>query len=72
MHVSVNLSFKQLVEVVKQLSPEEKSLLNDILRDESMEIPEEHKTLVSGRIKKENNNPGRLLDWDEVSKTLKS
>jgi len=38
--VNIDLSFKQLVEAVKQLSPEGKLLLNDILWNESMEIPE--------------------------------
>lgn len=69
--VNINLSFKQLVEAVKQLSPEEKLLLNDILWNESMEIPEEHQTLVLSRKQKADQNPDRLVDWDEALKSLK-
>ena len=70
--VRINLSFKQLIEVVKKLPPAEKSLLNDILWDESMPVPSEHESLVSGRIKKAKENPERLLDWESASKTLRS
>ena len=46
-------------------------MLNDVLWNESMQIPEEHQTLVLGRIQKAKQNPGRLQDWDEASKSLK-
>jgi len=71
-NVNIDLSFKQLVEAVKQLSPREKLLLNDVLWNESMEIPAEHQALVLGRIQKAKQNPNRLVDWDEASKSLKS
>jgi len=71
-NVNIDLSFKQLVEAVKQLSPREKLLLNDVLWNESMEIPAEHQVLVLGRIQKAKQNPNRLVDWDEASKSLKS
>lgn len=51
-NLNIDLSFKQLADAVKQLSPEEKLMLNDVLWDESIEIPEEHQTLVLGRIQK--------------------
>ena len=70
MHFQVHLNFQQLIEVVKQLSPDEKIKLNEIIWDESMSIPEEHKNLVLDRMKKAKKNPKRLLDWDEASKTL--
>ena len=69
--LNIDLSFKQLKDAVKQLSPKEKLLLNDILWSESMEIPAEHQTLVLGRIQKAKQNPNRLMDWDEASKSLK-
>ncbi|WP_395076899.1 hypothetical protein [Flavobacterium sp.] len=34
------------------------------------EIPIEHQKIVLDRIEKANTNPERLLDWDEVAKTL--
>jgi|BarGraIncu00222A_1022003.scaffolds.fasta_scaffold319924_2 hypothetical protein len=70
-NVNIDLSFKQLVEAVKQLSPKEKLVLNDVLWNESMEIPVEHQALVLGRIQKARQNPNRLVDWDEASKSLK-
>lgn len=72
LNLNVNLSFQQLVEVVKQLSPGEKLKLSDIIWDEKMEIPLEHQKLVSDRIKKSKQNRKRMLDWDEASKKLKS
>jgi hypothetical protein len=71
LHLNINLSFQQLVEVVKQLSPSEKLKLNDVIWDESMDIPTEHQKLVLSRIQKSKANPSRMLDWDEASKTLK-
>jgi hypothetical protein len=56
------------VDAVKQLSSEEKLMLNDVLWDESMEIPAEHQTLVAGRIQKAKNNPDRLIDWDRAKR----
>ena len=63
-NVNIDLSFKQLVDAVKQLSPREKLLLNDVLWNESMEIPAEYQTLVLGRIQKAKQNPNRLVDWE--------
>lgn len=52
--LNIDLSFKQLLQAVKQLSPKEKLLLNDALWNETMEIPAEHQALVLGRIEKSN------------------
>jgi hypothetical protein len=70
-HVKIDLSFKQLTDIVKQLSPSEKLKLNDVIWDEKMEVPEEHQKIVLGRIKKSKQNPGRMLDWNKASRTLK-
>lgn len=50
-NVNIDLSFQQLMDAVKKLTPKEKLLLNDVLWKESMEIPAEHQALVLGRIK---------------------
>jgi hypothetical protein len=38
----------------------------DQAQEDDMSIPELHKMLVRERIKKSNENPKRILDWDEV------
>ena len=71
LHVNINLSIQQLVDVVKQLSPDEKLILNEAIWSEGMEIPQEQQKLVMDRIKNARQNPDRMLDWDEASKKLK-
>ena len=71
LHVNINLSIQQLVDVVKQLSPDEKLILNEAIWSEGLEIPQEHQKLVMDRIKNARQNPDRMLDWDEASKKLK-
>ena len=71
LHLNINLSFQQLIDVVKQLSPSEKLKLNEVLWNERMDIPEEHQKLVLERKQKSKQNPERMLDWDQASKTLK-
>ncbi|WP_347049478.1 addiction module protein [Flavobacterium olei] len=66
--LKVDLDFKELLKVVKQLSPAEKLKLNDVIwKDNDFEIPEEHQRIVLSRIEKSKNSPERMLDWDEVS-----
>jgi hypothetical protein len=72
LQLNVNLTFQQLLEIVKQLSPSEKLKLSDFIWDESIDIPMEHQKLVLDRIQKSKATPSRMLDWDEASKTLKS
>jgi hypothetical protein len=71
-HVKIDLSFRQLEEIVKQLSPSDKLKLNDVIWNEGMEIPIEHRKLVQQRIKKSRLNPTRMIDWNKGSKLLKS
>ncbi|WP_340103384.1 addiction module protein [Rhodohalobacter sp. 8-1] len=47
-----------VLELVKQLGLEVES--------EEIEIPEEHKNIVRERISKSQENPDRLLDWNNV------
>ena len=70
-HVKIDLSFQQLEEIVKQLSPSEKLKLNEAIWKEEMEIPEEHRKLVQQRIKKSTQNPARMIDWNKGSRMLK-
>ncbi|MBP6410712.1 MAG: addiction module protein [Pseudarcicella sp.] len=71
LQLNVSLNFQQLLEVVKQLSPTEKARLNEFIWNENIDIPIEHQKLVLDRIQKSKENPSRMLDWDEASKTLK-
>jgi hypothetical protein len=66
----MTLTFNQLLEAIKQLSPKEKLILNDAIWDENMEIPLEQQTLVLQRKRDAEENPDNMLDWDEASKTL--
>ncbi|MWB93163.1 hypothetical protein GON26_02225 [Flavobacterium sp. GA093] len=65
--LKVDVDFKQLLKVVKQLSPSEKLKLNDAIWKDDIEIPIEHQKIVLERIQKSKNSPERMLDWDEVS-----
>ena len=75
-HVQLNipLTFKQVVEIVKQLSPSEKQQLSEVLwTEQNMEditIPEEHKRIVRDRIKKYEDNPGSYLSWDDIERKM--
>jgi hypothetical protein len=71
-HLNIDLSFQQLVDAVKQLSPTEKLKLNDALwSDNNMSIPSEHQDLVLERISKSKKSSKTMLDWEDASKTLK-
>lgn len=65
--LKVELDFKQLLKVVKQLSPSGKLELNDAIWKDDIEIPVEHQKIVLSRIEKSKISPERMLDWDEVS-----
>jgi putative addiction module component (TIGR02574 family) len=75
-HVQLNipLNFKQVVEIVKQLSPSEKQQLSEFLwteqNVEDIVIPEEHKQLVRERIEKYENNPDSYLSWDDIERKM--
>ena len=69
--LNVNLSYQQLADAIRKLSPQEKLQISDVLWGSDMDIPMEHQNLVLKRINKARNNPETMLDWDEASKTLK-
>jgi len=69
--IAVELSFRQLLDAVKQLSPSEKLELNEVIWSEDMSIPLEHQNIVNERISEYKANPEILLDWNVASKDLK-
>jgi len=69
--IAVELSFRQLVDAVKQLSPSEKLELNEVIWSEDLSIPMEHQNIVNERISVYKTNPEILLDWNLASKDLK-
>ena len=75
-HIQLNipLSFKQLVDIVQQLSPSEKQQLSEVLWTEQniddIEIPEEHKQIVRERIKKYEKNQDSYLSWDDIERKI--
>jgi hypothetical protein len=70
LNLKLNISFQQLTDIVKQLSPSEKLKLNEVIWDKDMEVPDEHRKLVSQRVKKSRQRPDRMLDWKDASKKL--
>ncbi|WP_069658328.1 addiction module protein [Arcticibacter eurypsychrophilus] len=70
--IAIELSFRQLKDAVKQLSPSEKLDLNEVIWSEDITIPIEHQSIVNERVAEYKNNPEILLDWDIASKKLKS
>ena len=67
-----------IIEQFKQIEDENlihaiKNMLDYALNkeQESLEVPEAHQKLVMERFDKVREDPDRLLDWDEVKKTLK-
>jgi len=75
-HVRLNipLSFKQVVDIVKQLSPAEKQQLGEFLWTEQniddIVIPEEHKQIVRERIKKYENSSTSYLSWNDIERKM--
>jgi hypothetical protein len=67
--IAIELSLSQLKDVVKKLSPTEKLELNEMIWND-ITIPVEHQRLVNERIKKAQESPQELLDWEIASKTL--
>jgi hypothetical protein len=72
--LNIPLSFKQVVDIVRQLSPSEKQQLSEVLwteqNIEDIVIPEEHKQIVRKRIKKFENKPDTYLSWDEIERKM--
>jgi len=73
--LNIPLSFNQLVDVVRQLSPSEKLQLSSILWDETKEeeiyIPEEHKQIVGQRLKRMEEQPESCLTWEDIERKIK-
>ena len=75
-HIQLNvpLSFKQVVDIIKQLSPSEKQQLSEVLQaeqnDDDIFIPEEHKQIVRERIKKYENSPESYLSWNDIERKM--
>jgi hypothetical protein len=71
---NISLSFRQVVDLVRQLSPSEKQLLSEVLWTEQniddIVIPEEHKQIVRERIKKYENSHGSYLSWDDIERKM--
>lgn len=71
-NLSIPLNFNQIVDIVGQLSPQEKTRLKEVLESEvEIIISEEHKNTVRQRTKASEANPSRLLNWDEVKHKIK-
>jgi len=72
--LNISLSFKQVVDIVKQLSPSEKQMLSEVLWMEQdiddIVIPEEHKQIVRERIKKYENSPDSYLSWNDIERKI--
>jgi len=70
--IAIELSLRQLMDAVRQLSPSEKLELNEMIWKDDVAIPLEHQTLVSERIKKSKSNPELIQDWEAASKKLRA
>jgi len=76
-HIQLNvpLSFNQLIDLVRQLSPTEKIQLSSVLWDEAQEeeitIPEEHKQIVRQRLKRMEEQPESCLTWEDIERKIK-
>lgn len=68
--LNIDLNVNQLIEDAKQLSPKDRLKLNDTIWNEDVVIPVEHQKIVLDRMAKAKSDPERLLNWEEVSKTL--
>jgi len=72
--LNVPVSFEQVIDLVKQLSPAEKQQLSEVLLTEQstddIEIPEDQKEIVRERIKKYEDMPGSYFTWNEIEQKL--
>ena len=73
--LNVPLSFNQLIDVIRQLSPKEKLQLIGVLWDETqnqeISIPEEHKQIVRQRLKSMEEQPESCLTWEDIERKIK-
>ncbi len=75
-HVQLNipLSFKQVVDIVKQLSPSEKQQLSEVLWTEQsidpIAIPEEQIQIVRERMQRYENNSESYVTWNDIERKM--
>jgi putative addiction module component (TIGR02574 family) len=73
--LNIPLSFTQLLDVARQLSPKEKIRLGSVLWDEANEneidISEAHKQEVRRRIIEMEEHPENRLTWKEIESKLR-
>ena len=71
-NLNIPLNFNQVVDIVRQLSPQEKTKLKIVLESEQeIDLSEDQKSIVRQRIKISESDPLRLLDWDKVKHNIK-
>lgn len=70
--IAIELSLRQLMDAVKQLSPAEKLELNEMIWKDDVAIPMEHQTLVNERINRSKANPETIQDWETSIKKLRA
>ena len=73
-HIPISLSFSQLVEAVKQLSVEEKTVLEDEMWMDTQlndfSISEEDKKTVLERVARAEKDPSTMLSFDELKSNI--
>jgi hypothetical protein len=69
--LSINVSFNQIIDLVKKLSAKEKQLLNDVIWDQNMPIPVQHQALVLDRVAESKKTSESMLDWELIENKLK-
>lgn len=67
---NTQISFSELVSIVKTLSVAEKQLLTEALWDDNMPVFDEHQNIVKERMEKSKRQPERMLNWESVSKSV--
>jgi len=76
-HVRLNipLSFNQIIDIVRQLSPKEKLKLSEVLWEETdkdkIVISEEQKQIVRQRLKRMDEQPESCLTWKDIEHKIK-
>jgi len=73
--LKVPLSFNQLIDIVRQLSPKEKQQLSSVLwdetREEEIDIPDGHKEIVRQRLKRMEEHPESCLSLEDIERKIK-
>lgn len=73
--LNVPLNFKQIIDIVRQLSPKEKLQLGEVLWDDTsvdeIEIAEEQKQIVKQRLNKMEKDPESCLTWEDIERKIK-